>query len=375
MPASKHQVDKLIAILNRLVEHPHAEMRQTARDFKLSPVSLYNWSSISARDEAADLKEKSEFYFEWMAQTSYWHRHVVLARRLSILQIDSRLRDAAVNNHREPLFRQGGEPVWEVDPQLASDAQDPELWAIMHAPRPITDIFKRDVDGALIQAYMERPPNPAILIKAASSLLPEIYGEKIEHNVTVGGVVHIGPNNVAAIAPGKSDFTMLAETPELVKPPTNILAVAEKCSSIEEFDATYGGKRLIEGQLFYETDGSLQAPLSHIVIVFGSELHRKYSEAGIAVKTVSAEPLIAQGYENNFLKRLAPKAERPDLAELRRLAAIPVGPNKHPEWPVSKGPISTSKVTGKKSWDERLDHTGAGPNPATLYGGGAKVII
>jgi len=107
MPALKHSVDRFVAILNHLVERPHAEMRATARDFKISPVSLYNWSAKSARDEQADLKEKSEFYFEWMGQSSYFHRHLVLCRRISILQIDSRLRSAAVNNHRELLFRQG----------------------------------------------------------------------------------------------------------------------------------------------------------------------------------------------------------------------------------------------------------------------------
>ena len=32
------------------------------------------------------------------------------------------------------------------------------------------------------------PPNPQMLIKAVSALLPEIYGERVQHDVTVGGV-------------------------------------------------------------------------------------------------------------------------------------------------------------------------------------------
>ena len=37
MPASKHSIDDLIVILNRFVTYPHAEMKATAKDFKLSP--------------------------------------------------------------------------------------------------------------------------------------------------------------------------------------------------------------------------------------------------------------------------------------------------------------------------------------------------
>ncbi len=63
MPASKHSIDNLIAILNRFVTHPHAEMKATAKDFKLPPVSLLQWQAQSARDEAADLREQSELNF------------------------------------------------------------------------------------------------------------------------------------------------------------------------------------------------------------------------------------------------------------------------------------------------------------------------
>ena len=63
MPASKHSIDNLIAILNRFVTHPHAEMKATAKDFKLSPVSLLQWQAQSARDEAADLRKQSELNF------------------------------------------------------------------------------------------------------------------------------------------------------------------------------------------------------------------------------------------------------------------------------------------------------------------------
>ena len=116
MPAQKHNPDLLVAILNRLVTHPHCEIKSTAREFKISPVTIFNWRAGSARDEQVDLKEASPFWVMWMDQASYWHRHLVLARKLSILRIDERLRDLAVNGTKEFLFRQGGEPIWQVDP-------------------------------------------------------------------------------------------------------------------------------------------------------------------------------------------------------------------------------------------------------------------
>jgi hypothetical protein len=178
-----------------------------------------------------------------MDQASYWHRHLILARKLSILRIDERLRDLAVNGTREYLFRQGGEPTWQVDPQLAADALDPTRWQMLHGDRPITDIYKRGPDGELLHAYREVPPNPQLLIKAVSALLPEIYGERVQHDVTVGGVVRLGAPAAAAKPIAEADFTALAETPEQVKPPTNVLAVAARPASVEDYEQTYGGKR------------------------------------------------------------------------------------------------------------------------------------
>jgi hypothetical protein len=140
MPAQKHNPDLLVAILNRLVTHPHCEIKSTAREFKISPVTIFNWRAASARDEQADLKDASQFWVLWMDQASYRHRHLILARKLSILRIDERLRDLAINGTREYLFRQGGEPVWQVDPQLAAAALDPETWKMLHGDRPISDV-------------------------------------------------------------------------------------------------------------------------------------------------------------------------------------------------------------------------------------------
>ena len=228
MPAQKHNPDLLVAILNRLVTHPHCEIKSTAREFKISPVTIFNWRAASARDEQADLKEASPFWVMWMDQASYWHRHLILARKLSILRIDERLRDLAVNGTKEFLFRQGGEPIWQVDPQLAADALDPKKWQERHGDRPITDVYKRGPDGELLQAYREVPPNPQLLIKAVSALLPEVYGERVQHDVTVGGVFGSARRRRRRSRSPRRTSRCWPRRPEQVKPPANVLAVAAR---------------------------------------------------------------------------------------------------------------------------------------------------
>ncbi len=65
---------------------------------------------------------------------------------------------------------------------------------------------------------------------------------------------------------------MLAETPEQIKPPTNVLAVAAPPASVADYERQFGGKRLVEATLFYDADGKLQPPQPDIVIVEESSL-------------------------------------------------------------------------------------------------------
>lgn len=269
----------------------------------------------------------------WMDQASYWHRHLILARKLSILRIDERLRDLAINGTKELLFRQGGEPIWQVDPALAADALDPKKWQERHGDRPINDVYMRGSDGELLQAYRELPPNPQLLIKAVSALLPEVYGERVQHDVTVGGVVRLGAPAAAPKPIAQADFTVLAESPEQIKPPTNVLAVAARPATVEEYERQFGGKRLVEGTLFYDSDGSLLPPQPDIVIVDDSELDRAYTAAGIRHQVTSAEFLIKQGFCNAFLFKLAPWLPSPSPQTTPRpeptsmTAAAPSGPS------------------------------------------------
>jgi hypothetical protein len=317
----------LTAILDAMVLKPFSGLKSAARDNNVAASTAFRWQAESARHEK-EQRTSSEYLIEWMGNRSWYHRHVALARRLSILRLDQRLREDAVVPRREYLFRQGGEPIWQVDPQLAADALDPLAWQRKHGDRDIKDVYRRGPNGELLQAYKELPPNPQLLIKAVSALLPEVYGETIKHEVTVGGVLRVG--TTASAAPPRQiedvDFTLINATPEDAPPPTNVLAVADRPASVAAYEQQFGGKRLVEATLFYDPDGKLLPPLPEIVIVEGSAIDQAYSDAGIEHRVTSAQSLIAKGYCNPFLLKLASPAEGDLVRDLKAQLAAGVKP-------------------------------------------------
>ena len=132
----------LTAILDAMVLKPFTGLKSAARDHNVAASTAFRWQAESARHEK-EQRTGSEYLIEWMGNRSWYHRHVALARRLSILRLDQRLREDAVVPRREYLFRQGGEPIWQVDPQLAADALDPLTWQRKHGDRDIKDVYRR----------------------------------------------------------------------------------------------------------------------------------------------------------------------------------------------------------------------------------------
>jgi hypothetical protein len=317
----------LTAILDAMVLKPFTGLKSAARDHNVAASTAFRWQAESARHEKEE-RTSSEYLIQWMGNRSWYHRHVALARRLSILRLDQRLREDAVVPRREYLFRQGGEPIWQVDPQLAADALDPLVWEIKHGVRDIKDVYKRGSNGELLQAYKEIPPNPQLLIKAVSALLPEVYGETIKHEVSVGGVLRVG--TTASAAPQKqiedAEFTMIGEASEDAPPPTNVLAVAERPASVAAYEQQFGGKRLVEATLFYDGEDKLLPPRPEIVIVEGSPIDQAYTAAGIEHRVTSPQALLAEGYCNPFLLKLAAPAERGLVSDLKATLAAGVKP-------------------------------------------------
>jgi hypothetical protein len=317
----------LTAILDAMVLKPFTGLKSAARNLNVAASTVFRWQAESARHEK-EQRTDSEYLIEWMGNRSWYHRHVALARRLSILRLDQRLREDAVGPRREYLFRQGGEPIWQVDPQLAADALDSSTWQRKHGDRDIKDVYRRGPNGELLQAYKEIPPNPQLLIKAVSALLPEVYGETIKHEVTVGGVLRIG-TTASGVQPKQiedADFTIISEAPEGAPPPTNVLAVAERPASVADYEQQFGGKRLVEATLFYGADGQLLPPLPEIVVVNGSPIDQAYTDAGIEHHVTSAQSLLAKGYCNPFLLKLASPAEDDLVRDLKAKLAAGVKP-------------------------------------------------
>ena len=321
---SKDSPDKLREILNNLVLKPR--LRQAATKAGLHPVTLFNYLR---RSRDGDPK----YVIQWLGREAPFHIHADAARKLSIVTLDASARDLAINGHSEPRFHDG-EPVYRRDPKLVADALDPELWEMVHAPRSISDTFERDEDSALIQETITHPPNPALLVKMLASLAPDLYGERSEININHTGHVWIegdasrgmpgGPRRPQQIEHGdfQESFGMVTR-PDPAKRPTNVLAVPAPCKTAKEFDAKFLRKLIRETVLVRDANGDLEPPLPDDVIVAGSPQDIAFTEAGIEHKTVTAESLIAEGYQNDFLHPEAlPKYGDASLTEEPEVEAL-----------------------------------------------------
>jgi hypothetical protein len=291
-------------VLNRLVLKPR--MKEAARNAGIHPTTLFAWIKQSM---AGDPK----MILTWLGHKAPFHLHVNAARKLNIVALDHAARDLAINGHSEPRFHDG-KPVWKPDPKIAADAltMSAAEWTAAYGDRPRTDTFMRDEHGALIQEAVVHPPNPAILVKLLTSLAPEIYGEKstIEH-VHSGAVwVEGGASQQAALPPPPDDdFNQdfgLTTPREEMKRPTNTLAVPRPCADSNEFDKRFRRKLLRSVTLFRDTEGNLLPPLPDDVVVAGTRQARAFEDAGIEVKLVRAETLLDEGFENDWLRELAP---------------------------------------------------------------------
>lgn len=292
-------------VLNRLVLKPR--MKEAARNAGIHPTTLFGWIKQSV---AGDPK----MALTWLGHEAPFHLHVNAARKLNIVALDHAARDLAINGHSEPRFHDG-KPVYKRDPKIAADALDLSDidWQLKYGGRPRTDTFYRDPEtGALEQEVIVHPPNPAILVKLLTSLAPEIYGEKstVEH-VHSGAVwVEGGSSQQATLPPPRDDnFNRdfgLTTPREEMKRPTNTLAVPRPCANSDEFDKRYRKKLLRNVTLFRDAEGKLLPPLPDDVVVAGTRQARAFEDAGIQVEVVRAETLLDEGFEDHWLRELAP---------------------------------------------------------------------
>jgi len=300
--ASKNTPELLRDILKRLALKPR--LKAAARGVGIDPSTLFAWIARSQRGG----EDNEDLRVSWLGVERMFHEHVVIARKLSIVALDASARDQALNGWSEPKFHDG-KPVWKIDPQLAADATDPEWWKLAHGDRSITDIYERDIDGGLIQEEITHPPNPQLLVKMLTSLAPDVYGEHstVEHIHT--GHVWVEVAATPQIGKPRDDMSEhfgITDKPAEHARPQNVLAVPGKITT-EAFDQKYQRKLIREVIISRDEHGKIERPLDDDVIVMHSWQHKAFVEAGIdcASQTVSAEQLIEDGYQNDFLFKLA----------------------------------------------------------------------
>ena len=188
------------------------------------------------------------------------------------------------------------------------------LWP--RSVRDRSDIYKRDDEGALIQAHREVPPNPQLLMKAAASLLSATYGETVTHQVQIGGVLRIGSTPAPQLPPPVDvDFINVDDMQALEQ--TNVLAVAERAevSSGLRGDLRWTPTRRV--RLLLRRGWPIASAARWHRDRAGSSADRLYNEAGIAHATTPASDLLAQGYCNELLLRMAKPAESALVSDLR----------------------------------------------------------
>jgi hypothetical protein len=289
-------------ILSRLTVNP--SLKAASREVGVNPSTIWSWIN----DSVATGKTLT-----WLGRTDTFANLVNLARKLQIVVLEHEARSLATLGHRTERWHDGA-PCYRHDPKIESDALSlsDEEWLFIHGDRKREDVFARDEDGALIAAEIVSPPNSQLLVKMLASLVPG-YAEKSELSITHQGRVLIegdATTQPGAALPPPSDFNDsfgLTARPDQQQRQTNVLFAPRPCKDSEEFDSKFRKKLLREVVLFRDSDGKLLDILPDDVLVIGSHQYRALQDAGRDVSTaVHPTILIDEGYENDWLKALAP---------------------------------------------------------------------
>jgi hypothetical protein len=344
-PRQEIQVD----ILNRLTIRP--SLKAAAREVGINPATIFKWIRESVDDPSITL--------EWLGHKDTFANLVNLARKLQIVVLEHEARSLATLGHSQPMYFQGA-PVYKHNPKIEADALalNDEDWQFFYGDRPRTDVFARDENGALIPEEVRSPPNAQLLVKMLASLVPG-YAEKSEVNVTHQGRVWIEgeTQQPQAALPAPASFNEsfgLTSRPDQQQRQTNVLAVPRPCVLSDEFDSKFRKKLLREVVLFRDGDGKLLPPLPDDVIVAGSIQHRAFQDAGIEVQVVHPTTLIDEGFENDWLKALAPGHKR---------KFVPPTPEENLAVAVKAAVIAAKAEKPYVSPDARAEGIGRGSTP------------
>ena len=333
-------------ILNRLTIKP--SLKAAAREVGINPSTLFTW-----------IKEDQPT--TWLGHTQGYAAHINLARKLQIVVLEHEARSLATLGHSQPRWHDG-RPCYRHDPKVEADAlsMDDNDWLFEYGNRKREDVYARDEQGALIPEEVVSPPNAQLLVKMLSSLVPG-YADKSEVSVTHAGHVWIegSTDTPKALPPPSADFNDsfgLTTRPDQRQRPTNTLAVPRPCVSSEEFDTKFRKRLLREVVLFRNSAGKLLDPLPDDVLVIGTPQHRAYQDERPELKIEAVHPtvLLDEGYENSWLKDLAPNHKpefKPPTPQENLQAAVVAAAKMAAATPQPKPGMASAR------WDsERLGH-------------------
>jgi hypothetical protein len=351
-------------VLNRLAIRP--KLRAAARASGISEASLFLKLRQSDEDPQAH-------QVEWLGRVDSFSNHVRAAKKIFLLDLDRSALELAMFGHRTPKYFQGA-PVWVVDEAAAALAKTAEDWDWdgTYPGRSRDDIYARTPDGKLIQATDISPPNPMLLNKVLASYLPQIYGERVEHEHHVSGGVFIEGRSAQAqlSAPGAHDNEFGAAIPSDRRPrPTNVLAVPQILDK-ETFDKKWMKPLVRDCVLFRDASGKLLPPIAGEepdVVVVGTPQHRAFVEAGIEVDAVHPQTLLEQGFRNDFLFELCPTWREPPKPK-------PVRPTDEEREAVAQqvaAKVAKEGIASTQSLYEPVERIGVGKPPV----GGFKIQL
>jgi hypothetical protein len=303
MSRNKITEDQWRDILNRLVLRPR--LKAAARAAGIDASTLF--AKIKASIENPD-----DHKLVWLDKLDTFANHVSLARKLSIVELDRAALTLGLEGHSQPRYHEG-RPVYVRDPEIEADSLtlSDDDWIFKYGNRRRDDTYLRR-DGKLVQEMVTSPPNAQLVSKLLSSLIPE-YSERSEVTHTHQGSVWIeGQTTPAQLSSPSSRDNLLgfgAAPSEQQQRPSNTLAAPRPCATSADFDARFRKKLLREVVLFRDSDGKLLPPLpgpDGDVVVAGTIQARAFEDEGIPVTVVHPTVLLDEGFENQWLRDLAP---------------------------------------------------------------------
>jgi hypothetical protein len=199
-------------LLDRLVEKP--AIVPACRACGIAPNNWWKWIDQSFADETNNVE--SRFKFIWSGTLDYLHRHYVTARKRNVVLFDSHLRDIVVHGQRREIVHDG-RIVYAHDPKLLADAQDADVWKLLHGDRPISDTYLRGDAGELVRETILEPTPAMLQARAAAALMPNVWSEtrKIEMSGNLGTtVIGAKPAKQAAVAAAIEDDAHDDDAPE-----------------------------------------------------------------------------------------------------------------------------------------------------------------